>query len=412
MEVSTERRRSLLMAATLIVGSLAAQHARAQTWGAFQTDDCKGLGVRQYSARLWDITGDWAAACAATPATVMGQSFSSPTRCVNKGSFGMWGEFDVSDTSCLPHWGTPFQADACRGLKVRQYSARLWDIPAGVSWEDACAATPTTILGQSFSSPTRCVNKGLFGMWGEFDVSDTFCLPRWGTPFQRDECRSLEIRQYSARLWDIPGDVSWEDACAVTSATVGAQSFPSPTRCVNKGLFGMWGEFDVSDSSCPDNVRQLQVTRFNTSALTDADADTIVRGATRILSTSDGTGDVACNIRLVRNGPVTAFQAGTGTINSRQDFDDVVALPGFVKVVNLIQWCSVFAANFIGCSPTPGSSIVVMRHRANQEGILWAHEYGHTRGLDHRNDGDAIMHETIATTHLQVNASECDAFRR
>lgn len=48
----------------------------------------------------------------------------------------MWGEFDVPDSACSPAWG-PLQADACVALGVRQFSAILWNIPDGFSWEDA-----------------------------------------------------------------------------------------------------------------------------------------------------------------------------------------------------------------------------------------------------------------------------------
>ena len=233
-------------AAALILGTFSP--LSAADWGDFQKDQCLRAGIRQYSSRLWNISGSWEQACASTPATVAGQAFARPTRCVNKGVFGMWGEFDVSDDSC-PHWGEPFQRDDCTRMGVRQYSARLWDVPADTTWEAACAAKSANVLGQSFAAPTRCVNKGAFGMWGEFDVADSSC-PNWGAPFQRDACRGSGLRQFSARLWDMPPGVTWEAACAGTSATVEGQFFATPTRCVNKGAFGMWGEFDVPDATC------------------------------------------------------------------------------------------------------------------------------------------------------------------
>src|SRR2546426_3548670 len=110
------------------------------------------------------------------PATISGQFFSTPSRCINNA--GMWGEFDVADSSCLPHWAT-FKKDDCKALGVRQYSAQLLDIPGGVDWTAACQATPANVEGQSFSSPTRCVSNA--GMWGEFEVGDSSCLPHWAT---------------------------------------------------------------------------------------------------------------------------------------------------------------------------------------------------------------------------------------
>src|SRR5262249_31936486 len=112
----------------------------------------------------------------------------------------------------------------------------------------------------------------------------------------------------------------------------------------------------------------------------------------------------------IRSGPVTSFNKGTGNIDSEDDFDQVVGLPGYVKVVNDIAWCDGLIPNVVGCSPQPGDSMVVVRFAANQEGILWAHEYGHTKGLDHRNDSNAVMNPTVGPTRLMINASECNAY--
>ena len=80
------------------------------------------------------------------------------------------------------HWGD-FRSEQCTrsGSGLRQFSAILWDIPWGRSWEDACAHMPADINGNHFKAPSRCVKDNLFGlglnMWGQFDVPD----PRCGT---------------------------------------------------------------------------------------------------------------------------------------------------------------------------------------------------------------------------------------
>lgn len=146
-------------------------------------------------------------------------------------------------------WGD-FQRDACVDIGKRQFSSRLWDIPWGQSWESACASMGATINGIPFNAPTRCKNQGALGMWGEFDVPDASCTPRWGS-FKKDHCPRIGVRQYSSRL-DVPGGLSWEAACPATPSTVDGR-IPSraPDRCKNQGAFGMWGEFDVPDPSCP-----------------------------------------------------------------------------------------------------------------------------------------------------------------
>jgi hypothetical protein len=160
----------------------------AQNWGSFSREHCTVPGLRQYSAILWNIPWgqSWEQACRTTPATIEGQQFSGATRCVNTG-FNMWGQFDVQDATCAAHWGE-FRKEHCSRLAdcapngsslrngLRQYSAILWDVPAGQSWEEACSTTPAIIEGQQFSGATRCINTG-FNMWGQFDVPDPDCPP-------------------------------------------------------------------------------------------------------------------------------------------------------------------------------------------------------------------------------------------
>jgi hypothetical protein len=73
----------------------------------------------------------------------------------------------------MPKWGE-FQKGNPVRPGFRQYSAILWDIPWGQSWEKTCEITPATIRGHYFSRPTRCVNTGT-NIWGEFDVPDSSC---------------------------------------------------------------------------------------------------------------------------------------------------------------------------------------------------------------------------------------------
>ncbi len=65
----------------------------------------------------------------------------------------------------------------CTSTGIRRFSAILWNIPWGQSWEKACAATPgpagSPVAG---ALPTRCVNTWS-NIWGEWDVSDPKCCP-------------------------------------------------------------------------------------------------------------------------------------------------------------------------------------------------------------------------------------------
>ncbi len=228
----------------ILLGPLNAE--AAQHWGEFKPDHCTGFGTRQYSAILWEIPWNtsWEAACAGMPADIEGHHFDSPSRCAKAGGH-MWGEFEVPSDDC-PHWGT-FQKDQCSGIGKRQYSAVLHDIASGLSWESACTRKGAEIQGQRFSAPARCRNTGL-GMWGEFDVRDEDCKPRWGT-FRKDHCTGEGRRQYSAVIHNVPQGVSWEAACAQSGANLEGRWYTAPARCKHTGI-EMWGEFDVIDATC------------------------------------------------------------------------------------------------------------------------------------------------------------------
>ena len=168
-----------------------------------------------------------------------------------------------------------------------------------------------------------------------------------------------------------------------------------------------------SDTVTSDIVQhRLQVRRYTSAALTNAEADGIMAAASSILQTNDGTGDTACATALSREGDVTAFGEGDGSIDSEAEFNALVALPGWVMVVNQINWCGALIPNVIGCAPVPGDSLAVVRFNPSLEGHLWAHEFGHNKGLSHRNDDpNAVMNGVIADTRRRVTAAECAAYR-
>ena len=187
-----------------------------------------------------------------------------------------------------------------------------------------------------------------------------------------------------------------------------------------------WEELDLNPSTVAISdtaanrvtTQYLHVSRFDSATLpspvlSNADVDRILSDAGNLLQNNDGTGDVSCNMAFARSGDVTTFTTGNGNINSGPDYDAVVGLAGNVKVVNRINWCSVLRPSFIGCAFGSEHSFVVVRHTTSLEGILWAHEYGHNKGLGHRNnDANALMNQINGNTRTMVNANECAAIRR
>jgi hypothetical protein len=180
------------------------------------------------------------------------------------------------------------------------------------------------------------------------------------------------------------------------------------------------------------HVHQVAVTRFDNPygsgsvRLTDADADAILADTTAVLATDDGPaangdGDVACGVELTRAGSVSAFSIADapGIINNPAGYKRVCAQPGYVHVVAEINWCGAFLNNIVGCADIGGTCMVVVRY--NPQPILWAHEFGHTKGLDHSCGGkspcasqhdDRVMHPYINTTHRKIGSAECAAYRK
>lgn len=157
-------------------------------------------------------------------------------------------------------------------------------------------------------------------------------------------------------------------------------------------------------------AHRLEVVRHTLTTIDGTRADAVLSDGAGIARSADGPDDVACGIDLLRSGELGTFTTGTGIINSGVDFDAVRQLPGYVKVVNQINWCGGFQPGIIGCAPVPGDSMVVVRHEpAGQEGILWLHEFAHTKGRHHRDDPDAVMYFAVGDTRRELDADECQA---
>ena len=169
-------------------------------------------------------------------------------------------------------------------------------------------------------------------------------------------------------------------------------------------------------------LTEVTVRRHSTIPVSNALASSILGNFGSVINTSDTPTDFACagdfgtigDITFMpafymRDGNVTTY-AGVANINSQANFNAVIGTPGYAKVVNSINWCSGLTPNVIGCAPVPGNSFAVVRFTTNQEGILWAHEFGHTVGLPHRNGPTTVMNSFISTSQLEINASECIDF--
>jgi hypothetical protein len=150
--------------------------------------------------------------------------------------------------------------------------------------------------------------------------------------------------------------------------------------------------------------------------LAEPEADRILADASRALAEPDGDGDRPCPIDLRRAGPVAPLPlALPAFLRSAQDFARLSeSQPGeqgrAVRVVQAISWCGGEADGIIGCASIPGDVLVVRRFATSLEGQLWAHEFGHNRGLDHANEPRRIMFGQILPDARQTSGADCAAF--
>jgi hypothetical protein len=86
-----------------------------------------------------------------------------------------WHSYDsysckLEDKGPPARWGA-FKVQATVSPYTDRYSAILWEIPRGKSWECWCAHTEAPSTAPEFIRgylPTRCVNT-IFNIWGEWD---------------------------------------------------------------------------------------------------------------------------------------------------------------------------------------------------------------------------------------------------
>lgn len=257
-----------------------------------------------------------------------------------------------------------------------------------------------------------------------------------------------------ASTWvlDSAGEPHLSCAVAGLAGTDGRPAYPLPygeyriLLSFSLGVFGTstsdWtGLADQSPNITLDvvsSVRQLTISRHNTVTLTNAEADSILSEASTVLVVSDGQDDVACPVALVRSGDVRMFNKTDGSIDTRTERDEVFKEPGNVKVVGNVNCCEDIVDPFtgdtickidtirLGCGKEPdtiggpcngGDCSFIMERPINDgipfnEGILWAHEFGHNQGLHHRNDStNNVMNEQSNATSRRVNEVECNAFK-
>ncbi len=159
----------------------------------------------------------------------------------------------------------------------------------------------------------------------------------------------------------------------------------------------------------------LDISRHNTVATTNQQADSILDDASQVLKVDDdgvpGILDVPCDVTLNRSGSVSVFSTNApATINSDSQLEKVFAEPAFIKVVKAINWCD-GAGSVDGCTTNNSRTmIVVARAPGPETAVLWAHEFGHATGLNHRAGDRLVMNPTFDGTYRFINDTECTSY--
>lgn len=147
--------------------------------------------------------------------------------------------------------------------------------------------------------------------------------------------------------------------------------------------------------------------------LTKEDAEEILEGASNLLS--------HCNVRFKLTAPIQTFGSPPAVIRTRAQRNAVYGVDAHIKVVGEIKFCrpDLGLDIFNGCAfpRTKGRKSMIVTHAraatAPLRSILWAHEFGHRTGLQHRADSDALMTScpNLFGHQVQVNEDECRCFR-
>ena len=150
----------------------------------------------------------------------------------------------------------------------------------------------------------------------------------------------------------------------------------------------------------------VKVSRHVSVSLTKEEVKYILDEATKIANTNDGQGDVDCQIKFELDGEVGQFDFAV--IRGKNDLDSLNKNHQGVKVVEEIQWCDQLWPDILGCQK--GSGIVVVRAHPEEEGVLWLHEFGHLKNIDHRNQTNAVMNKVIRPSNKLLNSNECSRY--
>ena len=156
-------------------------------------------------------------------------------------------------------------------------------------------------------------------------------------------------------------------------------------------------------------VWRLKIGRVASVPLSNSEADRILAGATRVLRDHDSNSDVGADVVLQRSGDVRVID-GPAVINSDADRARIGASGVQIAVVEAVRYCSAMKPGILGCAPIGGNYMVLVRQNLLED-IIWAHEFGHNCGLNHRNDRSALMYTEAGSNRRSLNLAEARTYQ-
>jgi hypothetical protein len=187
----------------------------------------------------------------------------------------------------------------------------------------------------------------------------------------------------------------------------------TPVAIACLGLL-LWVEPATGESARPLITHELTVSHHRSIHLSSGQ----VRNILKIMS-RDVLDECDVAFKLVGEVEPFASRDTPHTISDKDDLEAVHREPADVKIVKAIDFCkrdSAFDGEFTGCAwrpkPRP-KTMIVTQVEPRLRPFLWAHEFGHTRGLPHRRDPEALMTPCrLFGDNRQVTTRECSCFRK